>query len=61
MEQERVTMGYLLRRDEYRAVLRAERVAAGESSDTKRPRWVGTTVQLPGGGCWYRSGMQVGV
>ena len=37
MEQERVTMGYLLRRDEYRAVLRDERVAAGESGDTKRP------------------------
>jgi hypothetical protein len=48
MEQERVTKGYLLRQDEYRAVLRAERVAAGESGDTKRPRWVGTTVQLPG-------------
>ena len=48
MEQERVTMGYLLRRDEYRAVLKAERGSAGESGDTKRPRWVGTTVQLPG-------------
>jgi hypothetical protein len=48
MEQERVTMGYLLRRDDYRTRLRAERVAAGETGDIKRPRWVGTTVQLPG-------------
>ena len=48
MEQDRVIAGYLLRRDEYRAVLRAERIAAGESGDTKLPRWVGTTVQLAG-------------
>jgi hypothetical protein len=48
MEQDRVIAGYLLRRDEYRAVLRAERIAAGESGDVKLPKWVGTTVQLAG-------------
>jgi hypothetical protein len=42
-------VGYLVRRDEYRATtLGVERIAAGESGDTKRPRWEGTTVRLPG-------------